>query len=339
MKPTRWRSLGLILAVAAVAAGCGKDSTDPDPSGNNAAPTADFSTSCSDLTCSFTDLSADSDGQVMSYEWSFGGEGGSSLKNATHTFLAAGQVSISLTVTDDLGAEDAASKSVTLTLPAAGGPTADFAVDCSSLDCTFQDLSSDPDGTIVSWAWEFGDGDESPEQNPVHHYTATARALYAARLTVTDDQGLTSTKTTEFTVSPAATLQCESAPGTGQFASCALELLDDATVTVTLQNRSCDAHGNTFEITEPVPETLFADGCYAPAVGTPFDLNGGAVFEAGTLLEAQVISGAVNQITAPSLHVTGAYPTWTLSFDDGVGGAGEPDFNDLVITVTANPVP
>ena len=31
----------------------------------------------------------------------------------------------------------------------------------------------------------------------------------------------------------------------------------------------------------------------------------------------------------------GAYPTWTLAFDDGVGGPGEPDFDDLVVTVTA----
>jgi PKD repeat protein len=336
MRPTQWRSLGLILAVAAVAAGCGKDSTDPS---GNAAPTADFSSSCTDLTCTFTDLSVDSDGQVMTYTWEFGGEGGSDLKNPTHTFTAEGQVEINLTVTDDAGADDAATKSVTLTLPAPGAPTADFDVNCSSLDCTFEDLSTDADGTIVAWAWDFGDGDESVEQNPVHHYNTTARALYTARLTVTDNAGLTSTKTTEFTVSPAATLQCESAPGTGQFASCALELLDDATVTVTLESRSCDAHGNTFEITEPVAETLFADGCYAPAVGTPFDLNGGGVFGAGTRLEAQVISGAVNQNTAPALHVTGAYPTWTLSFDDGVGGPDEPDFDDLVITVTANPVP
>ena len=86
-------------------------------------------------------------------------------------------------------------------------------------------------------------------------------------------------------------------------------------------------------------ETLFSDGCYSPAVGTAFDLNGGAAFAAGTRLKAQVISGAGNQVTAPALHVTGAYPTWTLSFDDGVGGVGEPDHNDLIITVTANPVP
>ena len=338
MKPTHWRSLGLTLALSAVAAGCGKDSNDPDPEGNNLAPTADFSYSCGDLTCTFTDLSADSDGQITTHAWDFGGEGASSQQSPTHTFASEGEVDITLIVTDDVGAEDEVTKRVTLILPLPGGPTADFSVTCSSLDCTFQDLSSDADGTIVAWAWEFGDGGVSSEQHPTHHYDAAARTLFTARLTVTDDEGLTGVKTTEFSVSPAATLQCESAPGTGEFASCSLELLDDATVTVTLESRSCDAHGNTFQITAPVPETLFSDGCYAPAVGTPFPLNGGAEFASGTLLEAQVISGAGNQIHAPALHVSGAYPTWTLSFDDGVGGPDEPDFDDLIITVTADPV-
>jgi PKD repeat protein len=338
MRPTQWRSLGLTLAVAAAAAGCGKDSNGPDPEGNNAAPAADFSSSCVGLTCTFTDLSGDEDGEIASYDWDFGGEGGSNQKNPTFTFPQEGQVNVTLTVTDDAGAQDQAVKSVSLTLPAIGGPTADFSVSCSSLVCTFHDLSTHPDGTIVEWAWEFGDGAESSEQHPVHQYDASGRTLFTARLTVTDDEGLTSTKTTEFTVSPAATLQCESAPGTGEFASCALELLEDATVTVTLENRSCDAHGNTFRITAPLAETLFTDGCYAPELGEAFNLNEGAIFPAGTRLEAEVVSGATNQITAPSLRVTGAYPTWTLRFDDGVGGAGEPDFDDLVITVTADPV-
>jgi PKD repeat protein len=327
----------LTLAVAAVVA-CGKDSNDPDPDGNNAAPTADFSSSCAGLTCSFTDLSVDSDGQIASYSWDFGGEGGSDEKNPSFTFPAEGEVSVTLTVADDGGAEDAAVRSVTLTVPVAGGPTADFSVTCSSLDCTFQDLSTDADGTVVAWTWEFSDGGESSEQHPVHHYDVSNRTLVSATLTVTDDENNTSSKTTEFTVSPAATLQCESAPGTGEFASCALELLEDATVTVTLESRSCDAHGNTFRITAPIVETLFEDGCYAPALGEPFNLNDGGVFAAGTLLAAEVISGATNQLTAPALHVTGAYPTWTLSFDDGVGGPGEPDFDDLVLTVTADPV-
>lgn len=336
MTNTRWYSLGLVLAALTV--GCGKDSTGPDPVDNNAAPTADFISSCTDLSCSFTDLSSDSDGQVTAHAWQFGTEGASPQKNPSHTFSTAGQFNVSLTVTDDQGREGTVTRSVSLTVPPAGAPVADFQVTCFSLNCTFEDLSTHADGTIVAWAWEFGDGTNSALQNPpVHHYDVTTRTLIMAELTVTDAEGLSSTKTTEFTVSPPAELLCESAPGTGQFASCELELLADATVTVTLESRSCDAHGNTFQITAPLAQTLFTDGCYA-AVGEPFNLNGGNPFAAGTRLDAQVISGATNQMTAPAVHVTGAYPTWTLSFDDGVAGPGEPDFDDLVITVTADPV-
>ena len=86
-------------------------------------------------------------------------------------------------------------------------------------------------------------------------------------------------------------------------------------------------------------ETLFTDGCYSPDVGTAFDLNGGAVFAAGTRLKAQVDFGGGQPGDRAGAARYGGVPTWTLAFDDGVGGVGEPDHNDLVITVTANPVP
>jgi PKD repeat protein len=344
MRAVQWCRVRVITAGLAVVGlgvvGCGKDSNGPDPDDNNAAPTADFTSSCAALTCAFTDLSNDIDGQVTTYAWEFGDGQKASTRSPSHTFGAGGDFSVKLTVTDDLSRQGSRTKMVTVAVPANGAPTADFSVSCSSLDCTFQDLSADADGIVVEWAWDFGDGANSAGQHPAaHHYDATARTLYRATLTVTDNAGLTSSKTTEFTVSPAATLQCEDAPGTGHFASCALVLEEDATVTVKLDQRSCDAHGNTFQMTAPAAETLFSDGCYAPALGASFDLSGGAVFTAGTRLEAQVISGAGNQVTAPALHVSGSYPTWTLAFDDGsVGGANEPDFDDLVITVTAHPV-
>jgi PKD repeat protein len=50
--------------------------------------------------------------------------------------------------------------------------------------------SSDPDGTLTAWAWNFGDGATSVEANPTHLYTAGGP--YVATLTVTDDAGTTS---------------------------------------------------------------------------------------------------------------------------------------------------
>jgi PKD repeat protein len=51
--------------------------------------------------------------------------------------------------------------------------------------------SSDPDGTIVGYAWDFGDGTTSTEANPVKTYGSAG--TYTATLTVTDNSGLTGT--------------------------------------------------------------------------------------------------------------------------------------------------
>jgi hypothetical protein len=51
--------------------------------------------------------------------------------------------------------------------------------------------SNDIDGTIVSYLWDFGDGDTSTGQNPTHAYDQ--EGSYTVTLTVTDDDGLTDT--------------------------------------------------------------------------------------------------------------------------------------------------
>jgi PKD repeat protein len=317
--------------------GC-KDSNGPD-NDNNSAPTADFTSACTDLNCAFTNLSDDSDGQLTAYSWQFGDGQQSSNKSPSHAFASAGDYTVTLMVTDYSGATGTLTRTLSLTAAQNGAPTAAFTVTCFSLDCTFVDQSTDADGAVVAWQWEFGDGSGSSTKNPpVHRYGATSRTVYDVKLTVTDNSGLTSSRTAQITVSPPAALQCADASAPGGFASCDLVLEADASVTVTLQSRSCDAHGDTFRMTQPVPETLFTDGCYDPEAGTAFDLQNGAVFSAGTHLQAEMVSGATNQVTAPAIHVSGSYPTWTLTFDDGVGGVGEPDYNDLIMTVTANPV-
>jgi len=53
---------------------------------------------------------------------------------------------------------------------------------------TFTDASTDEDGTIAAWSWDFGDGNTSTDQNPTHSY-ATAGATYTVTLIVTDDDG------------------------------------------------------------------------------------------------------------------------------------------------------
>jgi subtilisin family serine protease len=83
----------------------------------NVAPTASFTSNCTDLTCSFNASgSSDSDGSIANYSWSFGGSG----VNASNTFASAGTYSVTLTVTDDDGATDTSTSSVTVTAPPVG---------------------------------------------------------------------------------------------------------------------------------------------------------------------------------------------------------------------------
>lgn len=70
-------------------------------------------------------------------------------------------------------------------------PAVDWAI-------SFIDSSTDSDGYITSWFWNFGDGGTATWQNPVHYYYATG--TYNVGLTVTDNKGATNTKTIPITV-------------------------------------------------------------------------------------------------------------------------------------------
>jgi Tol biopolymer transport system component/uncharacterized membrane protein len=76
--------------------------------------------------------------------------------------------------------------------PANDSPAASFAPPTSPVagqPAAFTDASTDADGTIVAWRWDFGDGATSSARNPSHTYDEPG--AYTVRLTVTDDDGAT----------------------------------------------------------------------------------------------------------------------------------------------------
>ena len=82
---------------------------------------------------------------------------------------------------------------------APSAPEAGFGFAADGLTVNFTDNSSDRNNDIVSWAWDFGDDNQSTEQNPIHNYAETGN--YDVTLTVTDSEGFTSSKTMSVSVS------------------------------------------------------------------------------------------------------------------------------------------
>ncbi|MCB0271298.1 MAG: PKD domain-containing protein, partial [Calditrichaeota bacterium] len=79
-------------------------------------------------------------------------------------------------------------------------PDASFDFNTNGLTVDFTDTSVDPDGFIVSWNWDFGDGNGSTLQHPSHTYTDAN--TYIVRLTVTDEDGDSSSTVRFITVQP-----------------------------------------------------------------------------------------------------------------------------------------
>lgn len=87
-----------------------------DPTQQNTPPVASFTSTCIDLSCSFTNTSTDHDGDRLSYSWSFGDGSTSTATNPSREYHAAGEYTVTLTA-DDGTDTDTATASVTVTEP------------------------------------------------------------------------------------------------------------------------------------------------------------------------------------------------------------------------------
>ena len=111
--------------------------------GINSDPIASFTSGVSDRTVSFTDTSADSDGTIASWFWDFGDGNTSTQQHPVHIYATDDTFSVSLTVTDDLGATDNSSQDVTTCLDSDGDGVCDDQDVCPGSDDT---ADADSDG-------------------------------------------------------------------------------------------------------------------------------------------------------------------------------------------------
>jgi parallel beta-helix repeat protein len=136
--------------------------------------------------------SNDTDGSIDFYRWNFD-DGSSEIlaKQPNHLYTSPGTYTVTLTVIDDDGASDTMTTPVVITeieniLPVAqpGGPYDGF----SGKTIMFNGVNStDIDGMITNFTWQFGDNSIGYGEYAFHSYTKPG--TYLVILTVTDDDG------------------------------------------------------------------------------------------------------------------------------------------------------
>ncbi len=160
--------------------------------------------------------STDSDGTIVSYAWDFGNGTTALGPSGSVTYSTAGTFTMTLTVTDDGGATDQTSITITVTSSGNVAPTASIGVSATSGDAPLTidysgGNSSDPDGSIVAYAWDFGNG--TTANGPSGSVTYSTAGTYDLSLTVTDDVGLTGSASIQISV----TAPGGNAPPTARF--------------------------------------------------------------------------------------------------------------------------
>ncbi len=161
----------------------------------NGPPVVQFSYNPFDPTAAspvrFLDTTQDPDGDALvNWTWNLGD--GSPLRYSQlplHTYSERGNYTVTLTVTDELGATATRSQPVTVrnSLPVIRQVETTPQSPLIGENVQFRHFSTDADGQVVATEWDFGDGNQSAETNPVHRYTKAA--LYTLTLTVRDNHG------------------------------------------------------------------------------------------------------------------------------------------------------
>lgn len=152
--------------------------------------------------------SYDPDGTIVSYSWDFNGDGvfDRTGVTTTWTFPAPGTYTVRLVVTDNRGATGQTTRSVTV-LALNQPPVAQFTYTPSAPrpgDWIRFDASgsSDPDGTITSYQWDFQNDGVFDASGQVVFYQYLAPGTYTVRLLVTDNLGATGQTTRTVVVTP-----------------------------------------------------------------------------------------------------------------------------------------
>jgi YD repeat-containing protein len=209
-------------------------------------------------TITFTSASSDPDGTIASQAWDLDNDGqfdDGTAATATKAFSKAGSYTVGLKVTDDSGASETVSKTISVTnRPPVGSITSSPAAPKTGDTVTFTSGASDPDGSIASLAWDLtGDGQFDDGTATTATKSFSKAGTYTVGLKATDDNGASTTFTKQVTIA--------NRPPTAAFGAAPNPLPTGSTVTLT--SSSSDPDGTIASQSWD----LNGDGTYGDASG------------------------------------------------------------------------
>ncbi|MFT5384031.1 MAG: PKD repeat protein, partial [Saprospiraceae bacterium] len=283
-----------------------------------AAFSADVTNGCASLTVQFNDLSSSN---TTSWSWTF--EGGnpatSSAQNPQVTFDAAGSYMVTLEVSNPAGSNEVIEMNYIVVNDV---PDANFTVSSSGQNFEFTNTSTN--STSVSW--DFGDGNSSTEENPMHSYAADGD--YEVTLTASNECGSTTTsQTVTAVIAPVAGF---SANITSGCAPLTVEFMDQSIGIVASYNWSFPG-GNPSSSTAENPVVVYENpGIYTVELEVTNSSGSNTAVQTNYII--------IN--TVPSAGFTGIIAGTGITFTNTTTGATgyNWDFGDGNVSDDTNPV-
>jgi len=152
---------------------------------------------------------------IVRYQWDFGDGRGGQGRTIEHRYADNGDYDVTLTLTDNGDKTTSLTRTISVRNrpPKASietgikGDSGSFQVDVDGA------ASSDPDGRVKSYLWDFGDGDTGSGKTTSHTYEE--EGTFTIELTVTDDDGATATASADIELPPSSTEQRQPADDSG----------------------------------------------------------------------------------------------------------------------------
>lgn len=295
-----------------------------ETSGPKANFSADVTSGFAPLSVTFNDLST---GDPKSWAWKFGDGNISTEKNPKNIFNAEGIYTVGLTVSNENGASSEI-KTNLINVIGVGGPLADFTADPTAglkpLSVKFTDITT---GNPSTFAWDFGDGNTSAEQDPSNTYNSAG--LFTVKLTTSNANGAsTEVKTNLVNVSsaggPVAAFEADKTAGAAPLAVTFTDLSSGNPTSWAWDF----GNGNVSSLQNPGVNNYNVAGLYSPSL-TVSNAEGSNTEIKTNLINVSTVGGPVAAFEASTtagikpLPVTftdlsaGVPTSWVWNFGDG----------------------